>query len=134
MRVSRVARMGAAVVLCAAAVVVTTPGIAFAGTTECHFSRSEYGCETGRLPANSRYHAIWFEARAESWNATIECFVEDVDTLVIVGRATDNGLTPWYESRVIRGLYGTYRVRCGQRGDTWGNGGGKMRNDDPYVD
>jgi len=103
--------------------------VAHAASTSCEVLYTDSGCTTGVLPANSRYHAMYFEVSAYSADA-IECRVYDRTNNQVVGRLTSTNRTV---SKVIRGLYGSYWLGCGNVGAVSGSGEGKMNNSDLYT-
>ena len=54
------------------------------------------------------------------------CYLEDVNTLVNVASVTVYKNRSSY--RIVGGLYGTYRLRCGQTGAHWGWARGEISN------
>ncbi len=103
---------------------------AYAADSSCTLTYTDHLCEAGDLPANSTYHAIYFEASAYS-APSINCSVFDSANGHRVGLLRSTNRTV---STVIRGLYGTYWMMCVQ-GDpnNWGSGNGLMSNEDWRV-
>jgi hypothetical protein len=112
-------------------VVALSPGIALASRIECSFYFDDpQNCVAQSIPANSRYHAIYLNAYAYSADK-VECRAYDTGNNQVVGRVSD---TKGGTSTIIRGLYGTYYVGCGNVGSNEGSGGGYIENSDSFVD
>jgi hypothetical protein len=115
--------------------VASVPQAAWAETQSCQVTSNDWGCTTGTLSANPRYHAVYMHVQ-DSTSDVFSCYVEDVNSLVVVGRLTttdERGSSHSSKSKVIRGLYGTYRLRCGQQGNYRGWAMGEIVNDDWAV-
>ncbi|HYN92280.1 MAG TPA: hypothetical protein VES42_00300 [Pilimelia sp.] len=113
----------------AALSVLLLPAPAMADTAACALTAATAECKTADLPANARHQALHVTTVARG-PAAVDCAVVETVTGKEVGRLRSTGQPV---TQVIRGVAGSYHLRCRQDGPVWGAGGGELRNDTLLV-